>query len=317
MHPSAAGPVVVHVIGKGRSGSTLLDTVLGQVPGVVSTGELRHLWGWGVEGGYRCGCGEPVRECPLWSEVLERLATRLPWTADTARARAVVDEALRWPRVPTTLLAARRGRVPPRLADFVALHEVLYREIASVSGAGVVVDSSKWPAHPALLGMVPGIRPAAVHLVRDPRGVANSYRVGKATDGDQPDMPRFGAAHSAISWDVRNLVAELIPRVGAHSPSATVRLRYEDLVQDPEGALLGLVAATGIDIGSLGFVDGDRVTIAPTHTVGGNPGRFTTGDVTLRPDERWRRQLSRRDRRTVEVLTAPLRHRYGYRGEDV
>ena len=49
--PASAGSARVRVLyigGWGRSGSTLLDRVLGQVPGVVSLGEVRELWqrGW-------------------------------------------------------------------------------------------------------------------------------------------------------------------------------------------------------------------------------------------------------------------------------
>ena len=41
-HPST--PQVLYVGGWGRSGSTLLDLALGQIPGFVSVGELRYLW---------------------------------------------------------------------------------------------------------------------------------------------------------------------------------------------------------------------------------------------------------------------------------
>lgn len=310
MFPSSGVPVVLHVVGKGRSGSTLLDTVLGQVPGVVSTGELRYLWEWGVQGGYRCGCGRPVVACPLWSTVLEGLGKRVPWASDPNRAGRVVDDALRWPRVPGTVMAARGGRVPDRLVDFVELYAALYREIVAVSGDVVVVDSSKWPAHPALLGLVSGVRPIVVHLVRDPRGVANSYRMGKATEGDQPDMPQFGPVHTALSWTARNLVSELLPRTAPGIP--VVRLRYEDFVTHPMPSLRRILDAAGLEGVALDVVQGDVVTVAPTHTVGGNPGRFTTGPITLRPDRRWHEHLPDRDRRVVEVLTSPLRRRYGY-----
>lgn len=304
------GPSVVFVVGKGRSGSTLLDTALGQVPGVASTGELRHLWGWGVLGGYRCGCGEPVRDCPQWQQVLERLGERLPWTTDPAAAATVIDDTLRWPMVPRTVLAARRGTVPSRLDRFVELSGVLYDELATVADADVVVDSSKWPAHPAMLGMVDGITRSVVHLVRDPRGVASSYRRGKETGEDQPDMPRFGAVHSSLSWALRNATAELAPLVAAGVP--VTRVRYEDFVVDPGATLQAILAAAGRPDPDLGFVDERTLDLGPTHTVGGNPGRFSTGPVHLRTDTRWRRDLPDRDRRLVEVLTTPLRRRYGY-----
>lgn len=35
---------VLYVIGWGRSGSTILDNVLGQLDGCFSTGELHYFW---------------------------------------------------------------------------------------------------------------------------------------------------------------------------------------------------------------------------------------------------------------------------------
>jgi hypothetical protein len=53
------------------------------------------------------------------------------------------------------------------------------------------------------------------------------------------------------------------------------------------------------------------VDLQVDHTVSGNPMRFTTGPVQIRPDDRWRSAMARRRRVIVGVLTAPLR--FGYR----
>src|SRR5437870_4438917 len=61
---------VLYIGGCGRSGSTLLDRMLGQVPGVCSLGELTHLWR-GLLDNAECGCGAPIRDCPFWRAVGE------------------------------------------------------------------------------------------------------------------------------------------------------------------------------------------------------------------------------------------------------
>src|SRR4029078_5765586 len=62
---------VLFIAGWGRSGSTLLDRILGQVPGVFSAGELRHIWQRGVGEDRLCGCGEPFASCSVWRKVSE------------------------------------------------------------------------------------------------------------------------------------------------------------------------------------------------------------------------------------------------------
>ena len=62
---------VLFIAGPGRSGSTLLDMLLGQINGCYSTGELRFIWSRGFEQNQLCGCGKPFRECEFWTEVVK------------------------------------------------------------------------------------------------------------------------------------------------------------------------------------------------------------------------------------------------------
>src|ERR1700684_4694430 len=61
---------VIYIAGTGRSGSTVLANILGEVEGLFAAGEVRYLWQRGLKEGRLCGCGLPVRECPVWSRVL-------------------------------------------------------------------------------------------------------------------------------------------------------------------------------------------------------------------------------------------------------
>jgi len=69
---SFATPTVLYIIGEGRSGSTLLDMLLGQVDGFESVGELRFVWSRGKRDNQRCGCGEDFNSCHHWNKVVKR-----------------------------------------------------------------------------------------------------------------------------------------------------------------------------------------------------------------------------------------------------
>ena len=60
---------VVYIGGCQRSGSTLLDRMLSQVPEHLSAGEVVHLWIRGLGGNELCGCGAVFLDCPFWTEV--------------------------------------------------------------------------------------------------------------------------------------------------------------------------------------------------------------------------------------------------------
>ena len=76
---------LLFVAGAGRSGTTILNTILGQVPGMVAVGEVRYIWERAFGENHRCGCGEPFARCPFWSDVIDTPMTPLsrpsirPW----------------------------------------------------------------------------------------------------------------------------------------------------------------------------------------------------------------------------------------------
>jgi len=71
--PADAGPRVrprvLIIVGSGRSGSTLIERALGEVPGVAPLGETVHMWERGVRDSELCGCGQPFGTCPFWQSV--------------------------------------------------------------------------------------------------------------------------------------------------------------------------------------------------------------------------------------------------------
>jgi hypothetical protein len=220
------------------------------------------------------------------------------------------QETTGWKRVPRLLRAAGRERI-----DWEALDELaefagdFYRAAARVTGAGVLVDSSKWPANPGPLGLIPGIRPYVVHLVRDPKAVAFSWQRSKRWSPSGEPMPKQRPLFSSLSWIARNLLAE---RVRSRLGASGVTLRYEDFVSNPDTVLRKLADFVGLKEARLPLRGERTLLLGPNHTLMGNPSRFTTGPVEIRPDDEWRDGLSRRDHVLITAATRPLLGRYGY-----
>src|SRR5690606_14695161 len=60
---------VVFIGGLGRSGTTLLERLLGQLPGVVPLGEITHLWERDLVGDEMCACGATFSYCEFWQRI--------------------------------------------------------------------------------------------------------------------------------------------------------------------------------------------------------------------------------------------------------
>jgi hypothetical protein len=307
---------VLYLGGLGRSGTTVLERVLGELPGTCSVGELVHLWQRGVLDDETCGCGESFSGCPFWTEV-GRLAFG-GWDPALARRmeelRPRVDRTRFIPRLlaPRFLAVRALGRQLPELREYVHTFLRLYRAISEAAGGAVVIDSSKHSSLAFCLRTEPGIDLRVVHVVRDSRGVAYSWtkEVQRPEAGGEALMTRYSPARSAALWTGHNLFFGLLGRLG----TPTRLLRYEDFVTDPGTVLGELAGFADLDLtaSSLDFLDGATATLSPSHTVAGNPMRFRTGPTTLRRDDAWRDQLPPRRRWLVAALTAPLLARYGY-----
>jgi len=296
---------VVYIAGWGRSGTTVLESVLGAYEGVFAAGELHYLWRRGLLQGRTCGCARPVRQCGLWTAVL-----RAAYGGDPPAPRHVDHLQRTIARVRHTRRALDCGPLP-ELADYRSIMQRLYRGIAEVTGARVIVDSSKRPFGAALLTRMADVDPYLLHVVRDPRAVTFSWQRPTA----QPDRPvpalmrQHSPLRSTAQWLVWNSLTE---RVSRRFDGRWRRLRYEDFAAQPRPIVEDLLGVLGVGVEAGPFRDERTVTLPTNHTVSGNPGRFRTGDITIRTDDAWRRQLPWRARLVSATLSLPLRHRYGY-----
>jgi hypothetical protein len=302
--------VYLYIMGRGHSGSTILDILLGGGAAVESVGELVSGLEW-YEAGTRCACGAAMRDCPFWTEVRRRFEALGHDWAELARASRRQTDVRRW--LPTRLA----GRDDPGLRRLAATTRALAEAIAGTSGKPHVLDSNKEVARGLfLLRYLPEAR--VVHLVRDPRGIQRSHywRLRDARGflfmrrqfSGRRTAP-FLLLLAAASWTVGNVLGELTRRA---APDRVLRLRYEDLRDDPAGAVRAIGAAFGLPVEDVveRLERGEPFPVG--HNVGGNHIRRQGAVRFDREAERARPPLPRWAERATLALCWPLMRRYGY-----
>jgi hypothetical protein len=217
---------------------------------------------------------------------------------------------MRAPLVWAHLRGWHRKRDYEEYAEGLASH---YRAIAKVSGAHIIIDSSKMASDALIAGTIPHVRLSVVHIIRDPRGVAWSWKKQRQQPGPNGrQLDRHGIVGASARWFVYNAFAELFlaPRLGKRFR----RVRYEELLRDPAGVTTDLAEWLGVG-SSLIPISGDppRLTVErPTHPVWGNPIRTATGDIPLHLDDEWKSQMKWSERLAVSAITFPLLVRYRF-----
>ncbi|MFI7598584.1 sulfotransferase family protein [Actinoplanes sp. NPDC049681] len=302
---------VVYLGGLGRSGTTLVERLLGELPSVCALGEIVHLWQRDIRDNERCGCGARFAACTFWRRVGEQAYGG--WqNVDVDRVHALRDTVERTRFIPR--LAA--AQLPPaQLADvreYASFYARIYAAAAEVSGASVVVDSSKHSALAHVLRWAEDVDLRVVHVVRDARGVAYSWTKTVArpeTDGSE-EMTRYSPGRSALLWNAHNAAFGLLARRGV----PVRRIRYEQFLTDPRGTLRELADHAGVPVtdGDLSFLGDGYADLRVGHSAAGNPMRFTVGRLPLRRDDAWVRALPGNQRRLVGAVCAPMLRAYGY-----
>lgn len=303
---------VLCIVGAGRSGSTILGQVLDGVEGFFSVGELYYLWDRGLLENRLCGCGVFFKECPLWTAVLKR---------SFGGAEGVDAEEMLRLREHTLsnrqLLfapAKTRREALARMGNYLRVLEILYDGVRSASQSKVIVDTSKSPSYCYELDSIPSIEVYVVHLVRDPRATAYSWWTRRKLQPASEKRPsRYMTRHhplkTSLIWDAWNF---LIEKLWAGDPNRYLLLRYEDFVEDPQGALRDILRLVGEEDAKLPFTGEREVSLSANHVFSGNPSRLQSGTVKIKPDEEWRQKMGRVQKALIALTTWPHLLRYGY-----
>jgi hypothetical protein len=301
---------ILFIGGVGRSGSTLLADMLGQLPKVENIGESQYIWERGIKANDLCGCGNPFRACDYWRTVGDRAFGG--WDeVDVDGLLSLQAQVDRNRFIPQLAAPSLTPRFEAKVARYVETLRALYTGVREVTGAETIVDASKHVSYAYVLRLAKGVETRVVQSIRDSRGVAYSWakkvRRAEVTAGDSY-MPQFKPGTTAALW----LAADALLHVLAPLGVPVIDVLYEKLIADPQQELERIAEFAGLGPVDLSFVGEDWVELGPSHTVSGNNSRFVTGHVPLKLDSSWRAEMNPEERDLVTVITWLGLKRHGY-----
>lgn len=300
---------LVYILSNGRSGSTLLDSLLGAQPGIWTVGEA-HILPWEVRQDILpCSCGASVRNCDFWADVIETLdlspmSTLAP--IDYFREEHQGGRAVRAAQIVDILRGSPSTKWLPHITSYGSTNAGFLGSVwshASARGGEQVewlVDASKdvyrlnWLLHSARFDL------RVLHLTKDPRGFVYSMTKRLA----RPSFRK--TTRFAARWLVENF---LFARICSHPLLAgrSMHITYERLATDPDQTIRGIgewLGTVTLPVSSL-----DLQELA-NHAVAGNSMRWTSTRIRL--DERWRTALPSSHQRVAWGICAPLARRLRY-----
>jgi hypothetical protein len=301
---------VLYIAGAARSGSTLIDNLLGQMDGFFAGGEIQHIWKRGVLDNRLCGCGSPFWQCKTWSAIIQNNLGRVD-KAEVLEWHQTKKRLTRVRRIFYFLFRSKKHQYS-ELKPFLDILKSLYHAIAAETECRVIVDSSKSPLYLCLLRLIPALDVYVIHLTRDPRAVGYSWMTPKPTRDPNaaPEMHVSNLYNSSLRWNTRNFIIELMIR---EMPGRFVQVRYEDFMNQPRHTLERILSILNETPMKLPFITETSFHQSANHLVAGNPSRLDTKQIVeINEDVRWKKRMSTWDKFVVSILTFPMRLYYKY-----
>jgi len=293
---------VIYIMGEGRSGSTILDLLLGNHSRIFGAGELWAFWADPSITG-NCSCGAAFQECEFWQRARDAFLERVgdPDLGRSGSLRTRRDRArrlsLRW-----------AGFGKPRGDDrYSGDTRAIFETLRELSGKPVIVDSTKQVGRAQNLLDVDGLDVFVIHLVRDGRGVVWSRMRDVIKN---PTLKRHSPVQSIVNWRVKNSLAM---NVGRKAADRYLRVRYEDLIRDTDGQLRRIGELCGLSFDEVICRLAETGEFEAGHQIGGNAAARTgRGPKKLRLDEQWKRSLPARYDFLFRVIAGGVARKLGY-----
>lgn len=294
---------VIYIVGSSRSGSTILNILLGNIDGVFAAGELNHYMRAGANSDSYCSCGRPVTTCEFWTSV--RNASDDMTKDHTHSFQDLTNTIENWRSLLSTNNKSSGNRLKQAYADY---SDAYYDSILKISKNNFVVDASKSPVRLLHLLSNSNHEYKVIHTVRDPRGVCASLNKSWKKDVERGiEVNLAGRPYRKIIKELYllsflTILARLRTRKGNF-----LQVRHEDLVSRTKGTINNLQNFLEVDCHELAEHVANGGELQQSHNVGGNRLRMQKAIKISPTTDLWHENLSKTKAVLVTIAIIPLR----------
>jgi hypothetical protein len=295
---------VLYIAGFERSGSTIINRVLGQVDYFVAWGELRDIWLHGIAENRICTCGKLFADCSSWQKVFNE--------AFDGTENINISDMLELQKKTRSMVLShyfgllKDDKFKQKVGQYLTNLEKLYQAIQFNTGSKVIVDSSKASWYGYILGLLPSVDLYVVHIVRNPKGICYSLEQRKRKG--EPECQWYNPLHASLSWNLKNYAVEMLLNT---SSKRYLRISYESFIQNPKITIESVLDLLDEKATNLPFLDSSTIKMSTDHIITGSPSsRSDIGTVKLSLDEKWKKSMRELDKTLINILTFLFVKRY-------
>lgn len=257
---------LIYIIGAGRSGTTLLDIVLGNNSNTISLGEVNRFF---KRNGLPPKRKHNSNEFLFWSKISEDIKQLL-----NDVSFKYFDKLFKKNEYHTTVLKSILNNNDKEYIQTLNLHYSLIHENVQEE---TLIESSKYPVRALNLSKhlsTEDFDIKFIYLKKDPVDVVSSF--GKR----DIEQPRKGFFSANLYYLMVNLLCSFAIKRLKKRGNETISIKYEDLINNPEQTINKISNKLNVDLSSLisklstkkalntGFLfDGNRIRLKESLTL--------------------------------------------------
>lgn len=270
---------ILYLLGAGRSGTTLLATILNSTSNITSYGELHQFYSYAKEN-KKCSCGYTIFDCPVWGKVINNLNLS---NKEIAIFEATQNLEEKHKHIPLLLLG-KKGSLEYRKSQ-----EMLFSSICLNDG-NWILDSSKYVGRFLLLNQLKNEKLKGIYVIRDIRGVIYSF------------SKKVQTTKKPLSTILYYLLINTFAQIVCWLNKDIIKLRYEDLVENPT-QVVNHIYSYLLENSENNLVLNKSFEMP--HIIGGNRLKINRS-IKINKDEEWKHKLSRRKQIIYYILGFPF-----------
>jgi hypothetical protein len=271
---------ILYIVGLSRSGSTIVDIVLGNNRDSLSCGELTNVFEDAFVLNQICSCGQRGNDCEYWQTIKKEWEAKS--SIDLSEFVELIKKYekngfLQWTRLFINIFIHKTKKFKTYIYHTKLFLDILY----NYNQINILIDSSKRILRFMILRKVTDYDVLPIYLIRNLKGVLASF-----AQHSKPGIHKQVMLSKTIfHYFLLNLQIRLILLFYKHK-----HLNYEEMLQNPQKELQEIKNLFDVDLQeSINKVTQERV-LAVSHIISGSHIR-THSNLILqnKPSNKWRK----------------------------
>lgn len=280
---------LIYLMGAGRSGTTAIATFLGGHPDIQVVGEMHQFYDH-LRDDLACSCGEKLKNCEFWSEVLHNLSENTK--SNPSKIQELNDKVEYHSSLPKHFTGTVSSKI---LTEYNSYQQELFSAISKSSNANYFLDSAKYIGRNLSLRKSSTISIKTIYIVRDVRGVINSF--SKNVQSSRSPL-------SSVFYYLTVNSAVMLSSIFMFK-NRPLKIRYEDFMEKPEKSLIKIGHFLELNMNPVIEKIKNEANFEIGHIIGGNRLKINKS-IKFRSDEKWKQKISRPKQIIYYLLALPI-----------